>query len=104
MALSLHSVERASERLADAGLRPREVLGVADRVARAFPNESVAVRLAAFGEHRGDAGVDILARESNGDELWAVCRNGDVKTVMFRRSTQPRTREAFGVDRVLRVA
>ena len=37
---------------------------------------------------------------SNGDEVWAVIRDGEVKTVMLRRGTQPKTRGALRVDAV----
>ena len=37
---------------------------------------------------------------SNGDQVWAIVRNGFVKTVMFRRSSQPATCEALRVELV----
>lgn len=102
MALSAHAIGRASERLAAAGEDPSLVLRQAEQVARAYPSTSVAVRMrvlpAAFGDVRGGP-----ERQSNGDEAWAICRNGYVRTVMLRRSTQPRSPEAFGVSLVFRM-
>lgn len=37
---------------------------------------------------------------SNGDEVWAIIRDGEVKTVMLRRGTQPKTRTALRVEEV----
>ncbi len=104
MSLSWHAVDRASDRLRDAGMNPDDVLRLANDVARQVPRGSVAVRLACLAKSVGDLRDDVMTRASNGDEVWAVVRDGVVRTVMLRRSTQPRDPGAFGVDRVLRVA
>lgn len=103
MATTFHASERAVSRLAAAGIDPRVVLNEADVIARRFRDTSIAVRLRALGEKYGDNRADVMARESNGDEVWMVAREGVVRTVMLRRSTQPRTRDAFGVAMVARV-
>lgn len=38
---------------------------------------------------------------SNGDDVWAVIRRGEIKTVMFRRSSQPTEAWALRVDKVV---
>lgn len=103
MALTFHAGERAAERLTAAGIDPAVVMREADVIARRFATTSIAVRLRALSAKYGDNRADVLSRESNGDEVWAVCREGTVRTVMLRRSTQPRTKEAFGVALVARI-
>lgn len=73
-------------------------VGMVDRILdRAAGAHSAAVRLAVLGRMVGEFG----SQGSNGDELWAVVRGGRVVTIMFRRSDQPRTPEAFRVARVI---
>lgn len=55
------------------------------------------VRVLKLGRQRGEA----WGEQSNGDEVWAVLRRGEVKTVMLRRSSQPPTPEALRVDKVV---
>lgn len=51
---------------------------------------------------RLDAQVnDAWGNESNGDEVWAIVRDKVVKTIMYRRSSQPATAEALRVDAVV---
>lgn len=38
---------------------------------------------------------------SNGDQVWAIVRDGYIVTVMFRRSNQPATPERLRVDTVV---
>lgn len=38
---------------------------------------------------------------SHGDQVWAILGDGKVITVMYRRSSQPKTPEAFDVEEVL---
>jgi len=38
---------------------------------------------------------------SNGDQVWAMIRNGALKTVMFRRDSQPATPAALRVRTVI---
>lgn len=93
--LSAHTLDRLADRLtAD------ERTAVAERIRRvsaALPDADVALRVLTLTGQRNDAWSDV----SNGDTVWAVIRGGTVATVMLRRSTQPTTPAAFGVDRVL---
>jgi hypothetical protein len=98
-----HATERAVERLADAGIDPKVVLNEADRIAAAYHAYSLAVRMRTLNMIHGDTKAAFMERESNGDEVWAICRGGTVRTIMLRRSTQPKTPAAFGVDRVARI-
>jgi hypothetical protein len=98
--MTSHARERALERLVcEAGLsaaRAAELLARADAVARRRGG-SLALRLLVLAARVGAA----WSERSNGNEVWAVCRDGRVVTVMFRRSTQPATPGAFGVREVL---
>lgn len=38
---------------------------------------------------------------SNGDVVWGIVRGGELRTVMFRRSSQPSTPTALDVERVV---
>ncbi len=103
-AISAHSIERARERLAGTGLDPEAVCIVAARVAAHFASDEVAVRLVTLKRAIGDTSADVMTRQSNGDEVWAICRFGVVATIMLRRSAQPKTPAAFGVRRVTAIA
>ncbi len=104
MGLSPHCVDRVRDRLVSVGVNPDDMERLLDRVSRSVPPGSSAVRLFSLGKHVGPSGPDHYSRSSsNGDEVWCVVRDGDVRTVMFRRSDQPRRPDAFGVDRVLRL-
>lgn len=87
-----HVWERIRDRL-----EPWERGGVLLRVKAyqmAWPQGRHAVRVHKLDTRRGTfAG-------SNGDEVWAILEDGAVKTVMLRRSVQPRNAEAFEVDKV----
>lgn len=48
-----------------------------------------------------DTGTDYHSRqESNGELVVMIVRNGEPKTVMFRRENQPFTAEALRVEKV----
>jgi len=98
-----HASERAFERLSEAGINPATVMREASTIAKAYSAHSLAVRMRQLTMIHGDTKAAFMERESNGDEVWAVCRHGSVTTIMLRRSTQPRTPAAFGVDRVARI-
>lgn len=90
--LSSHVWDRLSERL-----EPWERGGAVLRTSgyiKAHPTGAHAVRVLKLQGRRGTwAG-------SNGDEVWAIIRDGQVQTVMLRRSSQPRNAQAFSVDKV----
>lgn len=56
-----------------------------------------AIRVMKLAGQRNDA----WGEESNGDEVWAILRRGELKTVMLRRSSQPPTPSALRVDKVV---
>lgn len=101
--LTTHATQRATDRMTQAGVDPTPILASAERIALAYPGISLAVRLTVLPEHHGDTTSPRDERDSNGNEVWAILRNGHVTTIMLRRDTQPRTTEAFGVNRVARV-
>lgn len=96
--VSRHAWQRLYERLT-----PAEHPEVSRRIARLVENAwrytegDYAIRLLRLAGQRNDAWSD----QSNGDEVWAVVRGGDVKTVMLRRSSQPATAWALRVDHVV---
>jgi ribosome-interacting GTPase 1 len=96
---SIHANERVVERLiGDVGLAPSKVdtLGrIVDQVAGTL-NVDTAIRVLDLGGMVGRAWTD----RSNGDTVVAIVRNGIVRTVMLRRSTQPFTPEALQVRQV----
>lgn len=53
-----------------------------------------------IGEQRGQVG----GQKSNGNLVVAIVRNGQVKTVMLRRSTQTHARNSYRVQTVVRYA
>ena len=55
-----------------------------------------AMRLLTLPSQVGEAWGD----RSNGNQVWAIVRYGELRTVMLRRSTQPATPQAFNVDKV----
>jgi hypothetical protein len=60
----------------------------------AATGKRIAVRLGTLDEVAGDR------RSSHGNTVWAILGDGTVITVMYRRSSQPKTPEAFDVDEV----
>lgn len=99
-----HAAERAIERLAQVGIDPKVITTAAQRVADMKPESDVAVLMLQLPTAWGDTATDdVLVREANGNQVWAICRHGHVTTVMLRRDYQPSTPDAFGVDIVLRI-
>lgn len=95
MTYTEHAMDRIAERLS-ADERADVARRLADIVARGHAG-SVAVRVARLQAMHGYAWSDV----SNGSDVWAVIRDGQVRTVMLRRRTQPTTKHAFNVDRVI---
>jgi hypothetical protein len=95
-----HSTERAIERMAQAGLNASAVLNLAGQVARST-REATAVLIVTLPERAGDDRDDVLTRESNGNEVWSINRDGRIITLMLRRSNQPHTADAMRVNRVM---
>jgi hypothetical protein len=79
--------------------------------ARNFPLDAVERTILQKMEENGYDGRDVAVFVgrvadrggligSNGDQVWALVRGGEVITVMLRRSTQPATAAALRVDAV----
>lgn len=100
-----HALTRAEERLIEAGLDPVKVHAKAKELAEVTSRywQSAAVLMVSLDRICGDDRDDVLSRQSNGDEVWAVLREGHVATIMLRRSNQPKRPDAFGVEKVLRM-
>lgn len=75
-----------------------ECLKTAKRIAGHHPTGSVAFQVAQLPFHVGTP----WGSSSNGNELWAIVRDGDLVTMMLRRSVQPKTPEALRVDKIVR--
>lgn len=94
-----HAEQRVWERLTDAGMSEPAINTVFRAVRYIAPrfSEDTAVRMltlpAVVNEPWGE--------RSNGNEVWAIYRNGAVQTVMLRRSTQPGTCAALRVERIV---
>lgn len=100
-----HALARADERLTAAGLDPKKVYAKGAELATVTSKYwySAAVLMVALDRNYGDTNAPRDDRDSNGNEVWAVCRGGKLVTLMLRRDTQPKTCDAFGVDKVLRM-
>lgn len=99
--MSQHAWQRVYERLTPAE-QPEVSRRIAalEQVCWRFAGKDFGIRLVRLGEQRGDAWSD----RSNGDEVWAIVRNGSIKTVMLRRSSQPATTWALRVDHIVVLA
>lgn len=91
-----HAEERALERCTAAGMDAAAVVDVARRLARRSKVDT-AYRLGTLPSIVGEPWSDT----SNGDEVWAICRNQVVVTIMLRRSTQSKTAESLRVSEVV---
>jgi len=96
-----HASDRINNRLVLNGIAPSDALDIA-RALDAFaskcgPWESVAVRVRSLAAFVGHAWSD----DSNGDTIVAIVRGRQVQTVMFRRRSQPFTRDALNVERTV---
>lgn len=95
--LSQHAWQRVTERLTPAEqqaffARMAYLEGIAHKL-----GHDMGIRLLRTGYQHNDAWSDT----SNGDDVWVVIRNGIIKTVMFRRSSQPTDAWALRVDKVV---
>lgn len=94
-----HAYERVEDRMAEAGFNAEtraKVFAAAAMLASQSANRSEAIRLVTLPAMVGEAWSD----RSNGNEVWAIVRGRRLVTVMLRRSTQPKTPEAFDVEAV----
>lgn len=91
-----HSIQRFFERLRPHHKNPSDLLKQAAKLHN--PNRHQAFLLYKLPEHKGDTKGSIYDRQSNGNEVWAVVRQGKLATIMFRRSTQPKVADSFSVQ------
>jgi hypothetical protein len=70
------------------------------KVAVINPVGSVAANILTT-EFHGDTNERIDERESNGEDLWVIIREGRCVTLFWRRSEQPIVAELLRVDRVI---
>ena len=70
------------------------VLRVVERKLDGRQSESAAVLVGWTKDRGGLIG-------SNGNEVWAIVRGGEIVTVMLRRDDQPKTKAALRVEEVL---
>lgn len=99
MGFTNHAFERINNRLVEAGLTPAQIKTLemlAGIKAKSSNVESEAIRLCKLTAQVNKAWSMV----SNGNEIWAIVRQKDLVTVMFRRETQPKTSEAFRVEKV----
>ncbi len=92
-----HAHQRIAQRLGDAGFDARtigQVFDAAVALAKRSTASSEAIRMLRLDAQVNQAYGDI----SNGDNLWAIVRGGDLITMMLRRTNQPATPSALRVD------
>lgn len=97
MTTTLHAEQRTA-RIVAAGLSTETAsafLAEAEGIARSNPSGSLAALLWRLPKPYG------TRETSNGDQVWAIIRDGDVVTLMLRRSDQPTTPGAMSVDRLI---
>lgn len=95
MNINGHAIESATRR----DLDPRILLAKATVAIPANFRGDAAVNCGSVGERRIADEPDHRDGASNGDTVVAIVRDGEVRTIMFRRSTQPFTADALRVDR-----
>ena len=95
-----HAAERTEERVQDL------TSTIAPRIARFVQwskqtGQSCAALVAIEKQARGDQSADIMNRESNGELVFAIVRDGRHITTFSRRKGQDLSASFFRVDRVL---
>lgn len=95
--ISQHAYRRVVQRLSPAEQQTFFARMKAIEEFRYRAGHDFAIRVLRLGGQRNDAWSD----KSNGDEVWAIIRRGELKTVMLRRSSQPAEAWALRVDKVV---
>lgn len=93
--VNAHVQHRVIERIEKEGLPVAYIESRVRGLDGQYRAEDVAVRLALLPRSVG------AFPDSNGNEVWAIVRGGQVKTVMLRRSDQPATPTALRVNKVI---
>jgi hypothetical protein len=94
-----HALRQAYQRLSNIVRDPTKLLELAKSTHN--QNRHQAIRVAVLQKQYGDTKGDIYSRQSNGEEVWVICRQGKLATIMFRRSTQPKVADSFSVQDVI---
>lgn len=98
--LTTHALDRADGRIAANGIPVAPLLRRAVAYGALNRHRDIAVRLLRLDAPVGDLDSPLMVRGSNGTDLWAVVRSGEVTTLMWRRPEQPIDLAAFNVDAV----
>ena len=97
--MTAHALHQTTQRLRDAGIEApiiAKIYRAAEGLAALSSVGAEAIRLLKLSAQVNQA----YGLRSNGDEVWAIIRNRQLKTVMLRRSSQPQTPAAFRVEKV----
>ena len=94
---TLHAFER-KVRIAEVEdiVDVQKVFNLALALAKKSKTDSEAIRIVKLPLQHNRPWSDV----SNGDEIWALVRRNRLVTMMFRRSTQPKTVESLRVNKV----
>lgn len=112
MVPKLHIIERLTERMREVPeiQNPQTLLRLAESYARLRTSpKSVAMKVAILNSARGFTWPgdkdyrpgQYEGRGSNGSEVWVIAREGNLVTIMFRRTNQPSVATAFDVHQVV---
>jgi len=99
-----HSIDRLKTRIDALQLAQSEYLHLtarALRAARASEEHDLAAMIMQLDHSHKVVTAD--GQVSKGDQVWAVCRHGDLITVFLRNSTQPISAAKLNVDRLVTV-
>jgi hypothetical protein len=101
-ALTDHASQRSLERVAAEGLAVEPLIRLAIAFAARYSREDIAVRLyhGSVRDAHGDTASTLTERGSNGEDLWAVARQGAVISLFWRRAAQPVSPDRFEVCKV----
>lgn len=94
---TVHSLER-KVRIAEVEdlVDVEAIFNKALKLAKESKYESEAIRVAVLPKQHNEA----WSNDSNGNEIWAIVRTNNLVTMMFRRSTQPKTCDSLRVKKV----
>ena len=93
-----HFTDRVRDRLSELGYNETQIadiFAVAKEVAGKCSYDTAA-RVAVLEAQHNAAWSDI----SNGNEVWAIIQDGSLVTMMFRRSTQPKSVQSLRVKKI----
>jgi argininosuccinate lyase len=94
--MNQHVLHRLYDRVVQNGVplvEAHDIVGKLEKVADSSTND-IAILIYQFARQQ-------VSDLSNGEEVWAIIRNHDVKTIMLRRGSQPKTAWSLRVDKVV---